>query len=120
MPPFDDRYLGKLEGILGSVRATFGKQFLNKHVIDASAAYFNQFVRGHAFRNGNKRMAVLFTHFFLLKNGIDFTLSPDELYNLAVGVALQSESGESFEATKSMVRDVISKFTVEWKPGKYV
>ena len=58
IPPFDSRYPGKLEGIIGSVSQKFSGKPLNNTVRDAATSYFNQFIRGHAFENGNKRCAV--------------------------------------------------------------
>src|SRR3989338_4312410 len=75
IPPFNTRFKEKLEAILESVSMTYAGGHLNGTILDAAAAYFNQLVRGHAFINGNKRLAVLFTHFFLLSNGVDYTLS---------------------------------------------
>lgn len=111
IPPFEKRYPDKLEGILGSVEQTFDGQFLNPIVLDAAAAYFNQFVRGHAFENGNKRCAVLFTHFFLLTNGVDLTLSPEEMYNFAVLIARAGEDKVSPGVTKEWCIQILREFS---------
>lgn len=92
---------------------TFKREYLNSTVLDASAAYFNQLVRGHPFQNGNKRIAVLFTHYFLLLHDIDFTLTSREIYNFAVAVAIAAERGISAEGTKKWCKIIISKFTKE-------
>ena len=115
IPPFESRYAGKLEGILGSVRQTFEKKYLNNTVLDASTSYFNQFVRGHAFENGNKRCAVLFTGWFLLINDVEFTLTPKEMYNFAVAVARAGEQQIKAETTKVWCRDIIMQFTKNWE-----
>lgn len=111
IPPFDNRYPGKLEGILGSVKQTYGGQYLNSTVLDASASYFNQLIRGHAFENGNKRCAVFFTQFFLLMNKVELTLNPSEMYNLAVVIAKASENYVKPETTKQWSKEVFSKFS---------
>lgn len=116
IPPFNQRFEGKLEGILGSVRQTYDGIPLNKTVLDAAAAYFNQLIRGHAFENGNKRCTVLYTHWFLLMNGIEFNLTSKEMYAFAVTVALAAEKDIKSEKTKEWCKEVISKFTKEWKP----
>jgi death-on-curing protein len=41
----------------------------------------------HAFRDGNKRTAVVLLRSFLNLNGFDMTLSEDEIFELAIGVA---------------------------------
>ena len=111
IPDFSTRFPGKLEGILNSVKQTFGGEHLNPTILDASAAYFNQFVRGHAFINGNKRMAVLFTHFFLLVHDIDFSLKPSEMYTLAIIIARAGEDNIDAQETKQLCKKIIEKFT---------
>ena len=111
IPSFGIRYSGKLEGILNSVKQTYRGKLLNKTVLDTVAAYFNQLVRGHAFRNGNKRMAVLFTHYFLLMHKVDFTLKAREIYNFAVVVAVASEEGIVAKKTKELCKKIIAKFS---------
>jgi death-on-curing family protein len=115
IPPFNQRFEGKLEGILGSVCQTFNGMSLNKTVLDAAAAYFNQFVRGHAFENGNKRCAVLYTHWFLLANGVEFTLTAKEMYAFAVAVAKAGEKNINAETTKQWCKEIINKFTNDRK-----
>lgn len=115
IPPFDTRYPGKLEGILGSVSATFDDEYLNTTVLDAAAAYFNQFIRGHAFENGNKRLAVLFTHIFLLIHEVDYTLSDKEMYNFAIEIARAGEENIKAEDSKGICKAIIEKFTMDSK-----
>ena len=86
---------------------------LNQTILDAAAAYFNQLIRGHPFRNGNKRMAVLFTHYFLLAHGVDFTLSYNELFYFAVTVAKAGEQRISSEKTRDWSKTVIERFSEE-------
>lgn len=114
IPPFESRFPDKLEGILGSVEQTYAGKYLNPTVLDAAASYFNQFIRGHAFENGNKRCAVVFTHWFLLMNDVTFTLNPKEMYNFAVLVAQAGEKNIKADATKMWCREIIEKFTTDW------
>lgn len=114
LPPFNERFEGKLEGIIGSVSQTFGGKHLNNSVLEAAAAYFNQLVRGHAFENGNKRCAVLFTHFFLLMNDIDYTLTAREMYAFAVAIAKAGEKGYKPGATKKVCIKIFEEFTKNW------
>ena len=115
IPPFNKRFEGKLEGIIGSVSQTFEGKPLNATVLDAAASYFNQFVRGHAFENGNKRCAVLYTHWFLLMNNVEFTLTVKEMYAFAVTVAKAGERNISAETTKQWCKEVIGRFTKKFK-----
>jgi death-on-curing family protein len=113
IPPFDTRYPGKLEAIIESVRQTYGGKYLNLSVLEAASAYLNQLVRGHAFSNGNKRMAVLFTHFFLLRHGLDLSLTAADLYNFTVYLARAGERGISPEDTKDWCRRIIGDFSID-------
>lgn len=114
IPPFNNRYEGKLEGIIGSVSQTFEGEPLNTSVLEAAASYFNQLVRGHPFENGNKRCAVLFTHFFLLRNRVDYTLTSEEMYAFAVIIAKAGERNIKAETTKEWCKEIIAKFTKDW------
>ncbi len=110
IPDFSNRPKGALEGILNSVKQTFDRKYLNPTIINASAAYFNQLVRGHPFLNGNKRLAVLFTHTFLLLNGYDLKLNFKSMYNLALLVAKYSEKGVAYETTKTGCIKIFRKY----------
>jgi death-on-curing family protein len=110
IPPFDTRFPGRLESIFGSVSATYGQKYLNPTVLDAAASYFYQLCKGHPFQNGNKRIAVLLTHIFLITHGVDFTVSDKSLYNLAMVVAnLPRRWG--ITRAKSAIKKFFSEYT---------
>lgn len=111
IPPFETRFPGKLESILGSVPQTSNGKLLNPSILEAAASYFNYLIRDHHFLNGNKRLSVLFTHFFLLRHGIEFDLSFGEIYNLAVFVAQAGERGIGGDAARKICSKVIEDFT---------
>lgn len=111
IPPFETRFHNRLEGILASVKQTFNQSYLNKRVIDAASAYFNQLIRGHPFANGNKRMGVLYSHYFLLKNGVELTLTPYELYHFAIIIAKAGDIGVDGETTKEWCKEIFRDFT---------
>jgi death on curing protein len=113
IPPFNTRYPGKLESLVNSVKQTYAGQYLNATVLDAAAAYLNQFIRGHAFVNGNKRMGILLTHSFLLMNGVDLTIMPEDLYYFAVVLARSGEGKTEALETKRWCREVLEQFTKE-------
>ncbi|PIS14849.1 hypothetical protein COT64_00465 [Candidatus Shapirobacteria bacterium CG09_land_8_20_14_0_10_39_12] len=112
IPPFHTRDKEKFESILSSVQQTFGGKLLNSTILDASAAYLNQIVRGHPFKNGNKRIAVLLTHVFLFFHGIDFTLSFKGMYNFVLLLAKESPKLAN-DQTKEICRKIIQNFTKE-------
>lgn len=107
IPPFNRRYRGELESILGSVRQTYDKKLLNKDVIVAGAALFNQLIRGHPFINGNKRLATLYLDIFLYANGVSLTLSWQAVKELAVLVAKAAEDQISAEETKRIIIKIL-------------
>jgi prophage maintenance system killer protein len=113
IPPFSTRYFDVLESILGSVEQTWNKKHLNPTVLDAASTYFNKFVRSQCFPNGNKRMGILFTHFFLIIHGIDFEFSSNELFNFAATIAGAAENGIKPEETLKWCRKIIRQFTKE-------
>jgi len=84
---FDDRYEGRLEGILGSVPQTWDGKLLHPTILKAASAYLFKFIRLHPFHDGNKHFGVLFTHVFLQINDVDFTLPENDFYLLAVNIA---------------------------------
>lgn len=110
LPPFNTRY----KGILGSVEQTYDGKYLNSTVLEAAASYFNQFIRGHSFKNGNKRLGVLYTHIFLLMNGVDFTLTSEEMYSLAIAIAEAGEKRHKPEETKQVCIKIFEKFTKDF------
>lgn len=115
IPEFNTRFAGKLESIIGSVNQTYEGEYLNHSILEAAASYFFQFINGHPFENGNKRMAVMFTHVFLLRNNIDFSLSFAELFNTAVFVAKIGTNDKNKESSKNLARQVIKVHTTDLK-----
>lgn len=63
-----------------------------------AATLFWGIAANHAFRDGNKRTAVVLLYAFLRANGHDLRLSEDERFDLALGVADQRWSVEQVEA----------------------
>src|SRR4030042_3010080 len=111
-PEFNQRPEGILEGILESVRQTFDKKLLNPTILDASASYLNQLIRGHPFKNGNKRLAILYTHIFLLLNGVDLSAGYLTLYKFALLIAIYSEKVPA-RKTKLYCRKFIENFAIK-------
>ena len=111
IPPFETRFKGRLESIVESVSQTFDGKQLNPTILDAASAYFYQIISGHPFENGNKRVAVLYTHSFLLINGLDFDLSFNEIYNFAVVVAMSGKGKVEVKEVRDFCSEVIEKFT---------
>ena len=67
-------------------------------IVRQAATLFWGVAANHAFRDGNKRTAVVVLRSFLNLNGYDMTLSEDEIFDLAVGVADADLSVDAAEA----------------------
>ncbi len=113
LPAFDHRFPGKLESLLGAVRQTFDGKYLNPTVLDAATAYFTQIIRDHPFENGNKRIALLITHVFLVVNQVEFTLTFEEMYQFAIltATAAQHNRDIDFNQIKDVTKLIIQDFT---------
>lgn len=68
-------------------RQQFGGAFLHKNSAAMAAAYLFHIAQNHPFVDGNKRVAVMSTLAFLLANGVEFSLAPQELEAMTLQVA---------------------------------
>jgi death-on-curing protein len=78
---------GLLDSALAQPEATFGRELLHPTVHDQAAAYLFHLCADHPFLDGNKRVAFAAMDTFLRLNGHRLTLTDDEAYELAMGVA---------------------------------
>lgn len=106
IPPFETRFEGKLEGILGAVKQSYKGIYANPTVEDAAAAYLIHLIKGHPFKNGNKRMAILFTYAFLELNDKQLVAFWEDLYQLAIELATLNYKSSNQEVKKA-VREFI-------------
>lgn len=109
LPAFEERYPGKLEGILGSVSQTFDGVELFPTVGQSAAAYFVKISTQHLFQDGNKRMSVYLTDIFLQLHGISLEIGWQEMYELAKFVVNKKEEGISSELLEQFVGSVFGK-----------
>lgn len=107
IPDFETRYEERLESVLGTVKQTFMGKLLYPNVLSCAAAYLVMLNRSHPFRNGNKRLSVLFTHIFLLYNGINLTVPEKEMFDLAIVIAKAGELGVDNDKLKLFVQKYI-------------
>lgn len=98
----------RLDSTLALPRQGFGDQDNYPNIHQKAAAYFYYFIKNHAFRDGNKRMAVISTYVFLNLNGMTLSVVPEDLYNLAIDIA--KEEGEPFKVI-SAIGSALFKFT---------
>lgn len=77
--------LGQLESALA--RPQNAAAYEDADIVRQAATLFWGVAANHAFRDGNKRTAVVLVRSFLNLNGFDMTLAEDEIFELAVGIA---------------------------------
>lgn len=78
-------HLGQLESALA--RPQNAAAYEGADIVRQAATLFWGVAANHAFRDGNKRTAVVLLRSFLNLNGFDMTLAEDEIFELAVGTA---------------------------------
>ena len=78
---------GLLSSALGTVKATFGEQFLHQSLFEMAAAYLFHLAQNHPFLDGNKRVALASALTFLWLNDREIEAAEDDLTNLVLGVA---------------------------------
>jgi death on curing protein len=66
-------------------------------IVRQAATLFWGIARGQAFRDGNKRTAVVLLRAFLNLNGYDLTLSDDERFELTLAIAATHASLDEVE-----------------------
>lgn len=109
LPPFNLRFPGVLETIVES--AKLKSDLLSHGVIETAVTYLVHFAKSQAFPNGNKRMAVVFTNLFLIKNNYDMNKTWFELGKLVILIS-EDHSHRIDDIEKSLVplfREIIVK-----------
>lgn len=82
IPDFDTRYPNALESILGAVQYKSDK--LAYDVKKTAVYYFVYFVKSQCFLDANKRLAVIFSDFFLRMNRNKINMKPSTLRDIAI------------------------------------
>jgi len=73
-------------------------------LVRQAATLFWGVAANHAFRDGNKRTAVVILRSFLNLNGQDLALNEEDIFQLAIGVA---ESRLDVDATETTLRAAV-------------
>jgi death-on-curing protein len=87
IPEFSTRFPGRLEGCLAAPFQRFSGNQLYEGTIGKASILFYLMVKNHPFQNGNKRIAMTATFYFLSKNDKWLRVDQQELYNFAKWVA---------------------------------
>jgi len=83
---------GLLDSALAMPSQGFGGQYVHPDLPAMAAAYLYHLVRNHPFVDGNKRIGAIAADVFLLLNGMELTLTPNELVDTVLAVATGSLS----------------------------
>ena len=78
---------GLLDAAVAMPRQQFGGALLHEDLAAMAAAYLFHIAQNHPFVDGNKRAAVMSALAFLLANGVEFSLAPQELEAMTRKVA---------------------------------
>lgn len=78
---------GLLESALEMPRARFAGEFVHEGLVAMAGAYLYHLCKNHAFVDGNKRVALAVTLFFLKRNGMPLEVDDQSLEDLVIGVA---------------------------------
>ena len=81
------RDLGLLESAVATPQASLGRVQLHSTLPEMAAAYLFHVVKGHAFVDGNKRVAVATMLMFIYLNDHDLDCTEDEVVDLTIGIA---------------------------------
>lgn len=87
IPPFTTRYPHVLESCLATPFQTFNKKSLYRGLVERAAILFYLLIKNHPFENGNKRIAMTTTLYFLYAHQRWLKVDNQELYNFAKWVA---------------------------------
>jgi death-on-curing protein len=113
IPPFDTRFPGKLELILGIPKQEFEGQSFYPTLTEQAAALFYSLVKEHPFLNGNKRIAVVGLLLFLLLNGKWLDIDWETFYKTTMVVA--ESNPQERESVLKELNKLIEEFQVEIK-----
>ncbi len=84
---FGIRDVGLLQSAMGTVEATFEGVYLHTTIFEIASAYLFHISRNHPFVDGDKRTALACALAFLSLNDFMIDVRPNDLYELAIGVA---------------------------------
>lgn len=114
LPPFNTRYIGKLESIISQVQSTyFGKELYTGFVAKA-AIFFYLINKDHPFVNGNKRISVVALYEFIERNVSELYISEEALSNDLFEMAIKTAGSlpDDMDKIINYLQEKISSFIV--------
>lgn len=116
IPPFNTRYEGRLEGILGQIEANYFGKELYSGLINKAVWLFYCLIKGHPFFNGNKRIAVVALFVFLKRNTSELYINEAALLNGLFQMAIRTAESkpEELEYIKAYLKRKIRAFILQY------
>jgi death on curing protein len=87
IPPFETRFTDRLESCLATPFMRYNRKDLYRGLLGKASIFFYLLIKSHPFQNGNKRVAIIGTLYFLHKNGYWLAITNEDLYEFARNVA---------------------------------
>ena len=97
--------------LLNLPRQAFGGKALYPTLVNKAAILFYAINKGHAFQNGNKRIATTTLLVFLLRNNKWLEMDPENLYQFTVWIA--SSPPKEKDSVVKAVESFLQKYLVE-------
>ncbi len=111
LPEMSEANKAKIIGVLDyPFQEVFGTE-LYKTIEEKAACLLYGFLKGHYLINGNKRLGILTTDFFLRKNKYDYSISTDALEKLIYSV-VQSNPNDK----QQQIQEIVSILKNEPEP----
>lgn len=111
LPPFDAQIPNRLESILSSVSGSFGGIPFSPTVLEAATSYYYKIACGHVFMNGNKRLSILYTDFYLWAHDVTLAVPQNKMYLLTEELAALSEKGVEKKQVKQVAKKIIEDYS---------
>jgi prophage maintenance system killer protein len=109
IPDFESRYPHALESILGTVQ--YKADTLKFDVKKTAIYYFVYFVKSQCFLDANKRLAVIFTDFFLRINGYKLNMKQSTLRDIAIIISTNTALSIPKTVKETMkIFDIVRKY----------
>lgn len=91
-PNYKHTYFDKLDSVINIPKRTFDGKDLYEDVYKKASSYFYFINKLHPFNNGNKRISIVATGVFLLKNSIELTADQEPMYEFAKEVTVSNNN----------------------------
>ncbi len=111
IPEMSEANVDKIKNCLQIPFMTFDKVDLYKSIYDKAGILLYVFIKNHPLTNGNKRLALIVTAYFLKKNKKELPIYGDDIYDLAKHIASSDSSDKDkiLQYIKEKIQPMASK-----------